>query len=551
MVSPVAIEGSRGASGAAAARVLRRLAPPLAILAAACALFVTSPVAGDFSWSDAPRHALNGAFVLDFMRALPWRHPAQWAAAYYLQYPALSILFYPPLFYAVEATVFAVFGVSHWAAQLTVAGFAAALGFGVYRMARLWLPRGVALGSALMLMGAPGFAFWGRQVMLDIPACALLVWGVYCFARFLGRDRTRDLALAVALLLAALYTKYNVVFVAPVLLAALLRARGADVVSDRRIWMATGAASLFMVPAILLNLKFGAVNFQSVADHPGEFSRWSLEAWLFYPGLLPELLGWPVVLASAAEAGLLAVRKETRLAGWPSWLLLGWLVAGYAFFTAISVREPRHVLTALVPLAIFAGLALDRLPRRAGGPAALALGVFTLGWSIAFDPVPVIEGHRQMADYVADFAPPKTIILFSGYRDGNFIFDLRTREDRRDLSVIRADKLLLRIAVERPRGVGEANLSEDQIAAEIRDLGVGLIVAEDGFWNDLPEMKRLENVLQRPDFVPVTHFAITGTMGHSDKAFTIYRPAYTVTPPREGLSIDMPIFGGRFEGAPH
>ena len=32
---------------------------------------------------------------------------------YYVQYPALTILFYPPLFYAVAAPFYAIFGVSH------------------------------------------------------------------------------------------------------------------------------------------------------------------------------------------------------------------------------------------------------------------------------------------------------------------------------------------------------------------------------------------------------------------------------------------------------
>ena len=35
-----------------------------------------------------------------------------WAESYYLHYPSLSILFYPPLFYVFEAAAFAVFGVT-------------------------------------------------------------------------------------------------------------------------------------------------------------------------------------------------------------------------------------------------------------------------------------------------------------------------------------------------------------------------------------------------------------------------------------------------------
>ena len=58
-----------------------------------------------------------------------------------------------------------------------------------------------------------------------------------------------------------------------------------------------------------------------------------------------------------------------------------------------------------------------------------------------------------MANRVALHAPKNAVVVFSGYRDGNFVFDLRTHEERRDIWTVRADKLLLRIAVERVRGV--------------------------------------------------------------------------------------------------
>src|SRR5487761_310716 len=176
-------------------RLVLRVAPFVAIVGAAGALLATSPLGGDFAWSDAPRHALNGAFLKDLIAALP-RHPVTWAESYYLQYPSLSILFYPPLFYVFEAAAFAVLGVTQFAAQATVALFYTLLGLGVYRLTRLWTSRPAAFGAALMLMGMPEVALWGRQVMLDIPAMAWLVWGIYAFARFLKFDRGRALALA-------------------------------------------------------------------------------------------------------------------------------------------------------------------------------------------------------------------------------------------------------------------------------------------------------------------------------------------------------------------
>lgn len=550
MVSPSAADvGWRGIKSANGwLRLVRQLAPYVAIVIAGGALLATSPLGGDFAWSDAPRHALNGAFLKDLIAAMP-RHPMVWAESYYLQYPSLSILFYPPLFYVFEAAAFAVLGVTQFAAQATVMLFYTLLGLGTYRLTRLWASRPAALGAALMLMGMPELALWGRQVMLDVPAMAWLVWGVYAFARFLKFDRGRDLAWAAGLLLAALYTKYNVAFIVAPLLLTLLVARGPELLRDRRLWRTAVAAAIAVLPAIGLLLTFGSANLQSAADLSGELPRWSFAAWSFYPDLLPRIVGWPVLgLAVVGLVALMAGRIPT-LKGWPAWLLIGWTVIGYLFFTAIAVREPRHLMTALPPLAVLAACALDQLrPRRVGGAVALAIGVGVLAWTVAYDPVPTVTGYKPMADYVADRVPANARVLFSGYRDGNFVFDLRMREDRRDIATIRADKLLLRIAIERRRGVGEADYSQAQIASLIRTLGIDLVVAQDGFWADLIEMRRLANVLAGPDFTPVAHFTIGGTMGRTDKSFTIYRPNYPVEQKARTLELDMPIFGGKIGG---
>lgn len=496
MVSPSAADvgwhGVKSANGWL--RVVRRLAPYVAIVIAGGVLLATSPLGGDFAWSDAPRHALNGAFLKDLIAAMP-RHPMAWAESYYLQYPSLSILFYPPLFYVFEAAAFAVLGVTQFAAQATVVLFYTLLGLGTYRLTRLWASRPAALGAAL-------------------------------------------------------YTKYNVAFIVAPLLLTLVVARGRALLRDRRLWWTAAAAAIAALPAIGLLLTFGSANLQSAADLSGELPRWSFAAWSFYPDLLPRIVGWPVLgLAIVGLVALMAGRIPA-LKGWPAWLLVGWTVIGYIFFTAIAVREPRHLMTALPPLAVLAACALDQLrPRRIGGVVVLAIGVGVLAWTVADDPVPTVVGYGQMADYVADRVPANARVLFSGYRDGNFVFDLRRREDRRDIATIRADKLLLRIAIERRRGVGEADYSQAQIVSLIRTLGIDLVVAQDGFWADLTEMHRLASVLVGPDFTPVAHFTIGGTMGRTDKSFTIYRPNYPVEQKARTLELDMPIFGGKIGGA--
>eukprot|EP01034_Spumella_vulgaris_P042091 gene42091-52177_t len=83
---------------------------------------------------DAPRHALNGVFVKDLIAAAPWSDPSRYAYDYYAQYPALTILFYPPLFYAISAPFYALFGVSEGTALLVVALHYVAFAWGAWAL---------------------------------------------------------------------------------------------------------------------------------------------------------------------------------------------------------------------------------------------------------------------------------------------------------------------------------------------------------------------------------------------------------------------------------
>jgi hypothetical protein len=520
----------------------------LVFIAANAALFATAPKSGDFWWSDAPRHALNGAFIKDFIAAAPWHDPRHWAIDYYLKYPALTILFYPPLFYFFLAAAYAVFGVSQVVAQAVVSLFTALLGAATYGIARARFPRWSALGAGLLVIGAPETAFWARQIMLDVPAYAALVTGVFFFLRYLRAERPRDLYCAVAAILAAIYIKLTAAFIAPVLAVTLLAVAGPGVLRRRPVVAAAVAGALGMIPAVLLTLKFGMINVQSVAGRPDDLPRTSLAAWLFYAKEMPHYLGILGTVLAACGIVFVLRRRTAPLEPWLARFLLAWFVFGYLFFSSIDVREPRHGLMMTFPLAIFAVLALYRIvPRPAVQAATAALGVATFVYSLLFYPAPAIEGYAAVADYVARHAPKNAVVLFSGYRDGNFIFDMHT-EKRRDISIIRADKLLLRIAVERERGVGQAKLDQRQIAQELRAYGVSLVVAQPDFWNDLREMARLSAVLHGPDFAPVARFPITGATRRGETAIEVYKPTYPVAQTRRTLKLDMPIIDETFRG---
>lgn len=516
------------------------------------ALFISAPISGEFYWSDSPRHALNGVFVKDFLTAMPWKDPTGFAYQYYIQYPALTILFYPPLFYFISAPFYGLFGVSHATAVFVVLLHYIAFAWGAWQLFRFWMPDWQAVAAAVILVCAPETAFWGRQVMLEIPAFALLVWGAVYFTHYRRSQRSMFLYAAIALLTLAMYTKISVAFMVPVWAAILVIERKLAIFRDKYVWLAVALGVVALVPLLVLTMKFGQANMQSVSGIPdAQVDRNSIAGWLWYIRQMPGQLGWPVCAAALAGLALTALdrnRAATRLptkANADSWFWIFWAVFGYLFFSAIALKEARHSLFILPPVVLAASLLPAYLSgqgfRRAAAALWIALPVGVLVETVFFRPVLYVEGYAAAADYIAQHAPQGSNVLFSGYRDGSFIFNMRCREDRRDIGIIRADKILLNIAVRREIGVTENNLSESQLSDKINSLAIHYIVAQPGFWTDLEAMRRFERLLASNQFEKVAEFETPANFNASEKRLFIYRNLGKVSNHKGDIEISLPI----------
>ncbi|WP_019016347.1 glycosyltransferase family 39 protein [Elioraea tepidiphila] len=536
-----------------AAPGVRELLPGLALILALAALFfVTSPRDGAFWWSDAPRHALNGIFLKDFVLAAPIRDPIGFAEQYYLRYPALTILFYPPLLYVLSAPFFLVFGDSHAVAQAVIALHLPLLGLGTWLLARLWLDRWSALAAAVLLLGMPEILLWGRQVMLEIPGLAYLVWTALFTVRHARDGRAVSLLLAVGFALATLYTKLNMAFVMPALGLFLLLARGRALLASRVTWIALALAVLGLVPLIGLQVLFGQANLQSVAGIPDTAaSRATLAGWLWYAARLPEMTG--ILPLPLALLGLAAALRRDSGSTAERLLPVLWFVFAYLALSFVELKEARHGVILLVPIALWAaaGLAfaargLSAAPLRIALPLGVAL-VFA-GVTFAAVSVPQVAGYREAALRAAALAPPGTAVLFSGTRDGAFVFNMRTVTGRPDLYTLRADKLLLRIAVRRELGVAQADYTEAEIATKLAELGVGVVVAQPDFWTDLEQMARLQRVLEGEGYEEVARIPLRANIRVEDRELRIYRARGEVRPTGRALTIELPIIGRSVEG---
>jgi hypothetical protein len=530
---------------------IERLAAAAVFAVGILLLYLTAPHHGEFWWSDSPRHALNGAFLKDFFATLP-HDPKAWAMQYYVKYPALTILFYPPLFYIILAPAYAIFGVSQSTALAAVLLHYFALSYGLYVLSRRWTGPIAAIAIGLSAMAVPGIALWGRQVMLEIPSLAFAVWAMVALQQYTAKPRPALLYLCVFLLLCASYTKLNAAFLFPVLAVTILWQYGTQALRDKHLWLAAILAIAGLIPMTILTLKFGSANVQSVVSIPhARAARDTLSGWIWYLRHFPGLIGWPLLfLAGVATALAIAKRNIAKLSRSDAVLLISWFSIVYLVLSLIDQKEARHALLLLPPLLVAAGLILPALlPARRAGEMLFALFVLGTGfYTWKYAPVPTISGYREAAEWIAQHVPQNAVVVFSGKRDGSYIFNMRTLESRRDISTVRSDKLLLGISIRRDLGVTQKDISEAQIAKMLDDDGISYVVAQDDFWTDLAVMKRFQDVLRSPHFKEVAAIPVIANIPTPDHMLRIYRNLGEVNPHPGMIEMQLQIIGRDVKG---
>jgi hypothetical protein len=126
---------------------------------------------GGFTWSDAPLHAMDGVFLHDLVRDWPSGSWRTWAEHYYLEHPCLGlVVYYPPLFAAVEAVMFTLFGIAAWVARLTVVLFVVAAAWLIFMIGRELFGTVAGIAGAVLTLITPAGVTWSRQVMLEWPS---------------------------------------------------------------------------------------------------------------------------------------------------------------------------------------------------------------------------------------------------------------------------------------------------------------------------------------------------------------------------------------------
>lgn len=483
-----------------------RVHPALWLGAALLVLALTQALAWEptepFYNNDENRHVMTGVFFHDLLLDMPLDRLRGYATDYYLQYPALGLMVWPPLFYGVEGLFMLLFGTSYLAARALVGLFSTGAFAYLFLLVRRTHDTFDAALTVLLCGLAPLVFLLTRHVMLEMPAVFFVLAAVYHFLRYLDAGRRLDIYLAaVASGLFAL-TRFDGHLLLLFFLIALAWRRRFDVLRRGHVWLAALLALGLVLPVyvpmmielgeahVLMTVKGGA--------NPQEFAGRTLWYYLsYYPRDLLRQIGPFTVVPAVLGFFAALLRPSRRAACWP---YLALAAATYLAFTFLAEVEERHSIYWYPAFALFAveGIRLVAgwlpIPRaRAALAVLVAAGAF---WSAATRPVLYVRGYEEAARYVLANTGSSRFVLIDGFLNGDFIYQVRRLDPGRKLWVLRGDKILYGVLISPRGGYAEYAGGRREILDKLYRYDPELIVVEQpqvGF--RIPMAERLRQTL--------------------------------------------------------
>ena len=398
-----------------------------------------------FFYNDETRHVMTGVYFRDLLHDMPVTHLRDYTINYYLQYPALGLLVWPPFFYFVEGLFMSVFGTSLLVSKALIGVFAAMACIYLFQLVRRTHDTTRAAVAVLIFGLAPLIFLHSSYVMLEVPTLALALAAIYHFIRYLDVEHRSHLALAALAAALSALTRFDAIYLLPLFIILLIVRRRLHILWRREVIVAAALALVIVLPFYALTAQdIGWFHLKQATEtlSPNFPGFLSLKRYVFYPSYLLEQFSLYALIP--AVAGLIfGMTKRWREAAWPYLVMI---FATYLTFTPIGEMDSRHAIYWIPAFALFAaeGITLIaswlRTPKLSLPLAALV--IMGMGWSIVAAPKFYVRGYEDAARYVVSNSTNSPFSFFVGRLNGNFIYQLRRHDPNRRLWVLRADKLL-------------------------------------------------------------------------------------------------------------
>ena len=494
---------------------------------------------GGFWWTDESRHAMDGVFILDLLKDRPFSRLYDYAVEYFVHYPALGFTWYLPFFALVESFFFSIFGISAAIARFTELFFILLTILAWYAWAKPIWGRIPVFFSICLFLVSPQVILWSRAIMLEVPALAMMMLSLYAFSCYLKKP-SHWLSIVTGLIIGSmLLTKQLSVLLFPILLAEIW-ASGAW---KKAMQLKSLAGSLIIAVALAIvamhAMKFGSTamgNLETNAGNIISIERFGLNfkaAWEAYPPPFWLLIG-------AGVATMLKVKRQRS-----DFILMTWIISWFILFAIFSnyyANTLRYTIYMTPAIALISTRWLSEITNSSIKKYAIGLlTIFYSGYGLARinEQALFVNGYEKAAAYVLA-SPSKAPILFCCKHDGNFIFDTRIGDPKRNKIILRADKILVSIATMKVFGVKSYVTSDKDIFELLDRYGIELIVAENKDIVGTPELTRLIELLKTDAFEKLKSIDIsTNVPQFKDLSVNIYR--YKSSKPIANGEIEIPM----------
>ena len=456
------------------------------------------------NYSDEAAHFLNGLLLRDYL----WTggDPLAFAQAYYLNFPKVAPMMWPPLFH----TVLGILLLPGWAPQaaslLLVAAATTWTAWRVYRVTEAISTRLLGYVMAGVLLATPAVIDMTNTVMLDIVVAAVSLEAAYWFARFARSEATRDALVFGFLAAACCLTKGNGLSIVLVPVLYMLLTGSWHLMKHRGLWFAAATIVLLAFPLVLISFRIDSgMGGYSAVDVSRIVSRAR-----FYSLYLARQLGFSIT--ALALAGIMAKDRWYRTAASDRRPLIvammSLLVAALLFHVLNPVESvaARYITLAIPPLVILSAAGLmvtvGLTPRyhTALYTALLVVMIanFVVARPAATPRIPL--GYREATTALETrfgLAGRRSLIVSDESGEGAFVAEVATRELAPRPTVIRGSKLLASDDWD-GRDFQLKFASAPAIAQELEDLHVDFVLLDQTV--EMPYTPLLQRMLRdEPD----------------------------------------------------
>ncbi len=419
-----------------------------------------------FFYNDETRHVMTGVYFRDVLHDLPVWNLREYTINYYLQYPALGLLVWPPFFYILEGLLMSIFGTSINVPQALIGVFVAMACVYLFRLVcRTHDARTAAV--TLLIFGLSPLVFeLSHYVMLEMPTLALGLAATYHFIRYLDLERRRDIVLAGLFSALTALTRFDAIYLLPLFLSLLIVRQQTKVLIRKEVLTVAAFALLIVLPFYALTASgVGWFHFRQASESlsPNFPGYLSLNRYYFYLSLLPLQFGWFALVPSVIGiiAGVTTARRQTSL------IYFALIIATYVTFTPIGETDSRHTIYWIPAFSLFAAVGIAFIARQARSskffvPVAACVVCAMAATNLA-KPRHYVRGYEDAARFVAERSDTSPFCLFVGRLNGDFIYQLRRHDPARRLWTLRADKLFYSVLVNKEVGFKQFATSDQDI----------------------------------------------------------------------------------------